>query len=160
VDFAKGETVYVQARDTFGPNPEDNSAEQAIRFIRTRMKANNPLQVRWAMLFLGKVKAAEGIPVLLEYLDYRYTTHGIVEESYAALKALRQIGKPAAEAARKELAKEQSDLRTELLCRVVLSVEGKEKGLETLAAERHRLPDAKSLERLDKALQALRKEKP
>jgi hypothetical protein len=62
------------------------------------------------------------------YLDYQYTTHGIVEESYPALKALRQIGKPAATAALQELGRDQSDLRTELLCRVVLAVQRQEKG--------------------------------
>ena len=102
-----------------------NLVNQAITFIEERLKANKPLQVRWAMFYLGKRKAKAGVPVLLKYLDYRYTTCGILEESYPAVRALRQIGQPAADAAFDALVgKEQSDLRVRLLTAVVGAVEG------------------------------------
>jgi hypothetical protein len=93
--------------------------------IDERLHADKPLQVRWAMLYLGKRKAKAGVPVLIKYLDYRYTTCGILEESYPAVRALTQIGKPAADAAFDELVgKEQSDLRVRLLTAVVRAVDG------------------------------------
>jgi hypothetical protein len=102
-----------------------NLISQAITFIDERLHADKPLQVRWAMLYLGKRKAKAGVPVLLKYLDYRYTTCGILEESYPAVRALTQIGNPAADAAQDELVgRDQSDLRVRLLTAVVGAVDG------------------------------------
>jgi hypothetical protein len=125
IPFDYGEIAYRNNPDPDKEKVRVNLVKQAIIFIDERLKADKPLQVRWAMFYLGKRKAKEGVPVLLKYLDYRYTTCGILEESYPAVRALTQIGKPAADAAFDELVgKEQSDLRVRLLTAVVRAVDG------------------------------------
>jgi len=153
LSFSWGEVAYAYNRASFDPNSEDNSSYRATQFIESRMKERNPLQVRWAMFYLGKWRFDEGIPVLLKYIDYRYTSCGILEESYPALKALRQIGKPAAEAALKAITTETKDLRIELLCNAVVSVEGLDKTKKLLD---QRVADAKNTDEKKRYQQALK----
>ena len=123
IAFDFGEIAYYNNPDK--EKVRVDLVNQAITFVDERLQANKPLQVRWAMFYLGKRKAKDGVPVLLKYLDYRYTTCGILEESYPAVRALTQIGKPAADAAFDELVgKDQSDLRIRLLTSVVSAVDG------------------------------------
>ncbi len=123
--FDFGQIAYYNNPDPDKEKVRVNLVSQAITFIDERLQANKPLQVRWAIFYLGKRKAKEGVPVLLKYLDYRYTTCGILEESYPAVRALTQIGASAADAAFDALvAKDQSDLRIRLLTAVVAAVDG------------------------------------
>src|SRR5665213_169729 len=116
IPFDYGQIAYYNNPDRDKEKLHVNLVSQAITFIDERLKADKPLQVRWAMFYLGKRKAKEGVPVLLKYLDYHYTTCGILEESYPAVRALTQIGQPAADAAFDELVgKDQSNLRVRLL---------------------------------------------
>src|SRR5262249_34329871 len=69
------------------------------------------------------------------------------------LKALRQIGKPAADAALKAIATETKDLRIELLCNAVVSVEGLEKTKKLLD---QRVADAKDPDEKKRYQQALK----
>jgi hypothetical protein len=125
IPFDYGEIAYRNNPDPDKEKVRVNLISQATTFIDERLHADKPLQVRWAMFYLGKRKAKAGIPVLLKYLDYRYTTCGVLEESYPAVRALTQIGKPAADAAFDELVgKDQSDLRVRLLTAVVRAVDG------------------------------------
>ncbi len=125
IPFAFGEIAYRNNPDPDKDKGSINLIHQAAAFIDERLDADRPLQVRWAMLYLGKRKAEEGIPTLLKHLDYRYTTCGLLEESYPAVRALTQIGKPAAEAAFLELlTQDESPLRSRLLKHVVNSVHG------------------------------------
>jgi hypothetical protein len=125
IPFDFGEIAYYNNPDPDKEKVRVNLISQATTFIDERLHADKPLQVRWAMLYLGKRKAKAGVPVLLKYLDYHYTTCGILEESYPAVRALTQIGKPASDAAFDELVgKDESDLRVRLLAAVVRAVDG------------------------------------
>ena len=136
-----GEIAYYNNPDPDKEKVRANLVNQAITFIDERLKADKPLQVRWAMFYLGKRKAKEGVPVLLKYLDYRYTTCGVLEESYPAVRALTQIGQPAADAAFDALVgKDQSDLRVRLLAAVVGAVDGPKPAKDRLEKARSLVP--------------------
>ncbi|HVS38570.1 MAG TPA: hypothetical protein VMS17_23645 [Gemmataceae bacterium] len=125
IPFTSGQVAYCNNPDPDKKRVRVNLVHEAVSFIDERLTTENPLQVRWAMLYLGKRKAEDGIPILLKHVDYRYTTCGLVEESYPAAKALIQIGKPAAEAAMLEvLEQDESPLRLKLLAYVANSVRG------------------------------------
>jgi hypothetical protein len=100
----------------------------AIQFIDDEVKKKRPLNVRWAMFFLGECKCKEGIAPLIKHIDYCYTTYPILEESYPAVRALTQIGAPAASATGFALFYEHNDLRLRLLCHTILRIDGIEKG--------------------------------
>jgi hypothetical protein len=158
VDFSLGELAYANNPLSFNPaDPEQNTANQAIVFIRQRMRAGDPLQVRWAMLFLGKFRVSDGIPVLMEYVDYRYTTCGILEESYPAVKALTQIGPPAADAALTAIPHEPNELRRRLFGRVLVNVHGLDQARQLVADAAARAEDDTAKDRLREALRACEK---
>ena len=120
--FSQG--IYAYAKN---PNT-DQLVTDAITFIDERMAGKSQLNVRWAMFYLGKHKVERGVPTLLQYIDYQYTTTPLIEESYPALRALRQIGKPASDAAMVALSTEKDAKRLRLLLRVVMSVNGLDDG--------------------------------
>jgi hypothetical protein len=118
---------FFDGEDAFAWNPPSREAVQtALSFIRTQMELKEPRQVRWAMLFLAKSKAEDGVPVLLKHLDYKYTTCGRIEESFPAVKALREYGPRGRDAALEALARPESALRRRLLCHVLIAATGKE----------------------------------
>jgi hypothetical protein len=158
--FAYGEVAYCNNLDPDVAKADNALVDQAVTFIKERLEADKPHQVRWAMLFLGKREAEEGIPVLLKYIDYRYTTCGVLEESYPAVRALTQVGKPAADAALDELtARDQSELRGKLLYQVVRAVNGYFPTQEMLEARIAGAKDEAQKKRLQRALDLLREEK-
>jgi hypothetical protein len=158
--FAYGEVAYCNNLDPDFAKADNALVEQAVAFIKERLEADKPHQVRWAMLFLGKREAKEGILVLLQYIDYRYTTCGVLEESYPAVRALTQIGKPAADAALDELAaRDQSELRGRLLYQVVRNVNGYLPTQEMLEARIAGAKDVQQKKRVQRALDLLREEK-
>ena len=160
IPFDYGEIAYRNNPDPDEDKVRVNLVNQAITFIDDRLKTNKPLQVRWAMFYLGKRKAKEGVPVLLKYLDYHYTTCGILEESYPAVRALRQIGQPAADAAFDALVgKEQSDLRVRLLTAVVGAVDGAKPAKDRLEKALAAAQDDAQKKRLRLALKSLEGEK-
>jgi hypothetical protein len=122
VDFSSGQLAF------FDKSSEGDRQviEEAVGFIDRQMKEKKHRQVRWAMFFLGKEKAEKGIPVLVQYIDYRYTKSKVVEESFPALRALVQIGRPASIVAYSLMEGETDPERLELLFLVVLGVEGPE----------------------------------
>ena len=118
IPFSAGEIAYYNNLPPDNEHPRADLVNLAVSFIDERLCAKHPLPVRWAMLYLGKRQAKDGIPVLLKHLDYQYTTCGVLEESYPAVRALTQIGKPAGEAALVELlTQDESPLRLKLLRR-------------------------------------------
>jgi hypothetical protein len=119
------------------------------------------LQVRWAMLFLGREKAQPGIPVLLRHIDHIYTPWGVVREAYPAVKALAQVGPEGATACLGQLPTETNPLRRKLLCQVLLDQQGADKARKTLAAYSAKITDATQRKRLleaERQLRALDKE--
>ncbi|MCS7161211.1 MAG: hypothetical protein RMJ19_12130, partial [Gemmatales bacterium] len=108
--------------------------DKGIHFVDSSVKKGNTLNVRWAMLFLGKVKAVEGIPVLLKYIDYQYTTHGLLEESYPAVKALTMMGRSAVKPVLDALGFEHNELRRRLMTQVLVNILGLKETLEVLNA--------------------------
>jgi hypothetical protein len=160
IPFDYGETAYYQIPDLDEEKARVILVNQAVTFIDERLHADKPLQVRWAMFYLGKRKAKEGVPVLLKHLDYRYTTCGILEESYPAVRALTQIGQPAADAAFDELVgKDQSDLRVRLLAAVVGAVEGPKPAQDRLEKALTSAKDDAQKKRLQLAVKSLEDEK-
>jgi hypothetical protein len=160
IPFDYGAIAYRNNPDPDKEKVRINLVYQATTFIDERLHADKPLQVRWAMFYLGKRKAKEGVPVLLKHLDYRYTTCGILEESYPAVRALTQIGKPAADAAFDDLVgKGQSDLRVHLLTAVVRAVDGEKPARDRLEKALAGAECGAQKQRLQLALKWLKDEK-
>ncbi|MDQ2731829.1 MAG: hypothetical protein M3Y56_09240 [Armatimonadota bacterium] len=144
--FADGELAYATEPDSQELN------DQAMGFIDARIKETKPLQVRWAMLFLGKNKVQQGIPTLLKYLDYQYTTCPLPLDEFPALHAMVDMGKPGADAAMGAVSSETSDLRLQLLCRAVIGVRGLPEARKLIAATILRIPDRAQQKRVRAAL--------
>ena len=100
------------------------------------------------MLYLGKWRREEAIPLLLKHLDYKYTTCAIPEESYPALLALAEIGKPALRAAEEAIAGEANPRRLELLCRLIDGMEGAAKSKALIDAAAASATDADRRDRI------------
>jgi hypothetical protein len=153
VPFSEGEdALYRNAK-----SPEAVAA--AIDYINAQMKTESPFQVRWAMFYLGKQGVPEAVPLLLEHLAYKYTTCGVLEESYPAALALSMMGKQGSEAALKAMNAETDGLRLKLLCRVVLLVEGQDAGAKAVEAEAAKLSDEQR-QRIRVALKAAAEPQP
>jgi hypothetical protein len=127
VDFRSGEIAYLLASALDADPKRKQAAEAARSFVSSAMNTGRTLNVRWAMLFLGDIPSAEGAELLVRHIDYRYTTCGVTEESFPAVRALTELGKPASEAALTEISKESNSLRSDLLARVIFNVEGPDK---------------------------------
>jgi len=82
-------------------------------------------QLRSAMYLLGELRTVDGIPVLLEHIDYQYSPYGVLAESFPAVRALANIGMPAVQAILAALPKEASALRRQLMCSVIYKVHGR-----------------------------------
>jgi len=146
---------FTQGEPAYRRNPVlDNTIAYAKDYIEDQMKGGKPFQVRWAMLFLGKAKAQDGIPLLLKYIDYKYALSNWLEEAYPATKALSMMGRPGSAAALKALATETAVLRLKILCRVVLMVEGQEAGAKAIEAEAVKTDQAQQ-QRIRDALKAV-----
>ena len=134
----------------------------AIRYIEEHLKPGaSSLQVRWAMLYLGREKAQAGIPVLLRHIDFLYTPWGVVREAYPAVRALAEVGPEGATACLQRLPHEADPLRRKLLCQVILDQQGAEKARKTLADFAAKVVDAEQRGRLvaaEKVLAGLEKE--
>lgn len=144
IPFALGHPAYV-----------NNSEEQipaATAYIKEEMTAANPSQVRWAMLFLGKHKQEGSVPILLKYLDYRYTNCQVLEETYPAVCALIEIGDSAVAPVVQALSSEPSDNRRKLLCYSLLRIKGAKKGRELIEAVLTDVKDETHKKRLQLAL--------
>ena len=93
-------------------------------FIGNCFKTNKTLNVRWAVLYLGKYKVERALPLLFEHLDYCYTTCPVLAEAYPAVHALMDYGAPAGHIALQKMAAEINIRRLKLLGAVVLGIEG------------------------------------
>lgn len=149
LDFGTGRSGYCRSRG----RPDASSA--AIEFIGRRLYAKEPLNVRWAMFALGRDKAEEGVDILLKYIDYQYTTSKLLGESYPAVLALTQIGKPAAEAALKQIGSEPIPLRARLMGHVVRNVLGVTPGDAALRAAGDQASDGETKARYEIARKPL-----
>lgn len=129
----------------------------AADYITAQLASKTPHQVRWAMLYLGKHKVSQQMPLLIKHLDYKYTTCAILEESHPAVRALALMGKAASGAALKEITKESKDLRLKLLCHLVLLVEGPDAGTKAIKAQISRAATAKQRARIAETLGSLLK---
>jgi hypothetical protein len=141
VPFEQGELA---CRDN--PDSAEAIAAAAI-YITEHMRDAVPLQVRWAMLYLGKHRAAAQMPLLFKHLDYRYTTCGVVEEQYPAVRALTMFGDRAIEEAVKQLKSEQNGVRLELLQQLIACIAGKDKAAALMKAQvlEHVSPEQQAL---------------
>lgn len=147
VPFDLGELAYKINPDV--PEVRD----QALAFLTAQLKMAKPLQVRWAMFYLGKYKIERSVPTLLENIGYEYSPSPLVEERFPALRALREIGVPAANAALQKLLDEANNpLRLELLCRVIISVNGVQEGTKEIDAVSDKIADAVQKKRIADAL--------
>ena len=145
-EFASGEPAYYVNEG----HPERIPA--AIRFIEKHMQPGaSRLQVRWAMLYLGREKAQAGIPILLRHIDHLYTPWGVVREAYPAVKALAQVGPEGAKACLEQLPVETHPLRRKLMCQVLLDRQGADEALKTLKAYSAKFTDAAARNRLAEA---------
>ncbi len=129
----------------------------AADYITAQLASKTPHQVRWAMLYLGKHKVSQQMPLLIKHLDYKYTTCAILEESHPAVRALALMGKAASGAALKEITRESKDLRLKLLCHLVLLVEGPDAGTKAIKAQISTAATAKQGARIAETLRALLK---
>jgi hypothetical protein len=152
-DFAGGQESY--QRSGVADQRERWTVDQAIDFIRSRLKKKQPHQVRWAMFYLGRDKAEKGIPVLLEHIDYCYTAGALVEESYPAVKALRQLGTPSTLPVLARLRGEDDPQRLRLLCHVLASVEGQKPAAKLIQRQLDSEQDAAVKKRLEAAAKQL-----
>lgn len=149
---------FDQGEKAFRDNPESSAiATAAAAYITKQMRATVPFQVRWAMLYLGKQKVSQEIPLLIKHLDYKYTTCTILEESHPAVRALALMGKASSSAALKEITKESKDLRLKLLCHLVLLVEGPDAGTKAIKAQIPEAATAKQRARIEETLGSLLK---
>jgi hypothetical protein len=72
------------------------------------------------------------MPLLVKYLDYKYTDGAVVEEMYPAVGALAMMGTEATNEALKGLRSEENPLKLELLRQVVVCTVGKEKATDLI----------------------------
>jgi hypothetical protein len=148
VPFSAGEVAF--HRNVKSPE----AIAAAVDYINAQMKTENPFQVRWAMFYLGKQGVPEAVPLFTKHLTYKYTTCGVLEESYPAALALSMMGKIGSAAALKAIGTETDSLRLKLLCRVVLLVEGQDNGAKAIEAEVVKTTDAQQNQRIRDALKA------
>ena len=132
----------------------DAIADNATKFIEDGFKKGKTLNVRWAMLYLGKYKVERSLPLLLQHLDYAYTTCPVLDEAYPVLHALLDMGKPAAAAALEALPTETSPLRLKLLCAALMGIHGNYEGRKQARELAARLPEEQKA-RLLSALSAI-----
>lgn len=100
--------------------------ESAIDLVRK----DNETTFRYAMMLLGRFRAPEGVDVLIEKIDRRYTNCELLEENFPAVKALIQIGKPAAKKLIETLRTEYDENRMRLMGFALAGIEGKERAIE------------------------------
>ena len=101
------------------------------------------------MYYLGKHKVESAVPLLLSHLDYRYTTVPVLAEAYPAVHALLDMGQTANAPVRKQLTTETDLLRLELLCAVLLGVNGAYDGRKLTAETASKLPEAQEKRIMD-----------
>lgn len=154
LSFSQGIKAY--AKNAYAKNLNtDQVVSEALSFIEEHMKTKDKLNVRWAMFYLGKHKVEKGIPTLLKYIDYQYTTSPLIDEAFPALKSLVQIGRPAADAALKNLATDKDPKRLRLLIRVVMGVNGLEEGNKIVTAALPNIKDAAQRKQVETALKTV-----
>jgi hypothetical protein len=129
--------------------------EAAAAYIAKQMREKAPLQVRWAMLYLGKQRAEAQMPLLFDHLGYRYVKCGLVEEQYPALRALSMFGKAALEEALKRLKSEQDPTKLALLRQLVSCIAGKDKAVTLVKDQVLAQVSAEQQARIDKAVTVL-----
>ena len=126
IPFSAGEVAYLT-------NPNDQESEnKALDFVKQLDTKDSVLQVRWAMLFLGKIKSVKAIPVLLDHINYEYYPSPLLTEQYPAVQALIDIGEPSAEASLRLLPQQKDQKKLILLIEVVKGIYGEEKGSELI----------------------------
>lgn len=124
-------TIYPfsDARNAYFLNPLSGKlVGEATKFITDGFASNKTVNVRWSMYYLGKQKIGGAIPLLLEHLAYRYTTVPVLAEAYPAVHALLDMGTLANAPVQKQLEAESDPLRLQLLCAVLLGVNGAKDG--------------------------------
>ena len=134
--------IFTEGEEAYALNPADEKTSQdASKFITDGFKKGKTLNVRWAMLYLGKYKVERSLPLLMQHLDYAYTTCPVLDEAYPALHALLDMGKPAASAAFRALPTETNPLRLKLLCAALMGINGNYEGRKQARELAERLPE-------------------
>ena len=144
---------FIEGRNAYFYNPlSDKLTDEAVKFITDGFSSGKTTNVRWSMYYLGKHKMERAIPLLLEHLDYRYTTVPVLAEAYPAVHALLDMGTPATAFVQTQLTTETDPLRLQLLCAILLGVNGAENGRKMATETASKLPDAQA-KRIATALQ-------
>lgn len=120
--FDEGELAYRYNEAT------NESTATALTYIANYLDRHNGQQVRWAMLWLGEHGIEKSIPVLLNSLDYVYTSSPLLDERFPAYAALKKMGQLAIPAILNELSREENPVKLELLCRLVIETLGEPVG--------------------------------
>jgi hypothetical protein len=143
IPFSEGEIAYARNAKT------DETVRTATEYIASHISNQDKSQLRWAVLFLAKNKIVRSVPLLFKYLDYKYTSVPLIEESYPVVRALIEMGKPAASGALAQLGIEDDGLKLELLATVVLRVHGLDEGRRQIDLAAMGMPEARKQRLID-----------
>ena len=133
---------FTDARNAYFLNPLSGKlVGEAAKFITDGFASGKTRNVRWSMYYLGKHKVESAIPLLLSHLAYRYTTVPVLAEAYPAVHALLDMGKLANAPVQKQLETETDPLRLQLLCAVLLGVNGAKDGRRLTTETASKLSD-------------------
>ena len=147
-DFTEGREAYLT--NSFS----DNTVDAATKFIELAFESGRTLQVRWAILYLGKYKVEHALPLLFSHLEYQYTNCPVLTEAYPALHALIDFGVTASTLALKQMEAETDPLRLRLLCALMVGTQGSYQGRKQIHELIGHLPQMQR-ERIIKALETL-----
>ncbi len=137
IPFSEGEVAYARNANS------EEASKSAIDYIQSQFATGKTRQVRWAMLFLARSKTYQSIPLLLKHLEYRYTTVPVVEEAFPAVRALIEMGKPAASAALTQIKSEDDMHKLELLASIVMRIYGPDEGRRQIEAAASDIPETR-----------------
>ncbi len=150
LESGKKNYAFSAGRNAYFLNPlSDKLAADAVKFATDGFASGKTLNVRWSLYYLGKHKVESAVPLLLEHLDYRYTTVPVLAEAYPAVHALLDMGKPATVAVQERLKTETDPLRLELLCAVLCGIHGDYEARQLVTAVASKLPEAREKPILD-----------
>lgn len=113
-----------------------------------------------AVKTLGKMRAAEAVPLLVSIIDTRIPSDSLsltIENMFACAPALVRIGKPGAAAcldaiANLTLAERERPYKEKLLCYVILHVEGEKIARLLLEERKKSVSEEQQIENLERAL--------
>jgi hypothetical protein len=113
------------------------------------------VQLRWAILLLGDLRAEEGVKPLLDRIDWEYTRSLNLDERFPALRALTVIGTPVVKPALERLTEVKGEFRRRLLCELLRRILGRSLAREALKIALAAEKDPGKAKQFEEALAAL-----